>query len=162
MHTPRKRVYVRTRRRYTYTRVRARRARRGEERRDDEGGRTRDEGGSGGMGTRGGERGVITDDCPLLRHGQSTARNPVHSAGFTRNDDSPGGPRCALDRARWLPQRREVDAGGKSEVKGREERKGEERTRASPKSAGDTRTTRSARDYAVDRFEEAGVSRGAR
>jgi len=32
-------------------------------------------------GVGGGQRGVITDDCPLLRHGQSTARNPVHSAG---------------------------------------------------------------------------------
>lgn len=27
------------------------------------------------------QRGVITDDCPLLRHGQSTVRNPVHSTG---------------------------------------------------------------------------------
>jgi hypothetical protein len=37
------------------------------------------------------------------------------------------------------------------------------RLHVSPKSAGDTRTTRSERDYAVDRFEEAAVSRrGAR
>lgn len=37
----------------------------------------RDEKGDEGEG----QRGVITDDCPLLRHGQSTARNPVHSPG---------------------------------------------------------------------------------
>lgn len=41
----------------------------------------------------------------------------------------------------------------------REEREREQRERTfSLKSAGDTRTTRSDRDYAVDRFEEAGVS----
>lgn len=57
-------------RRYTYTGIRV-------HRQDGEDGRGRARRGEGG----GPQRGVITDDCPLLRHGQSTARNPVHSAG---------------------------------------------------------------------------------
>lgn len=59
-----------------------------------------------------------------------------------------GGLRCARELAYAGPRERE-----------------RERTRVSaPKSAGDTRTTRSVRDYAVDRFEEATVleARGKR
>lgn len=85
---------------------------------------------------------------PRSKHGPESG--PL--GWLTRNDDSPA-VRDALDHA--APRREEV------RVCVREGESESERT-ASPKSAGDTRTTRSARDYAVDRFEEAGVSRGAR
>lgn len=87
----------------------------------------RDEGG-------GGQRGVITDDCPLLRHGQSTARNPVHSPG-SRGAMIRRRSAMRLDRAAGRAAMRERCACVREREQGR--------TCVSPKSAGDTRTTRS-------------------
>lgn len=88
----RRRLYVRSKRscervsERDITRIRASYVFQAEGRREGRKGRRGSRVGAGGWR---GQRGIITDDCPLLRHGQSTARNPVHSAGSsTRNDDS--------------------------------------------------------------------------